>query len=70
MIMKGDEKQPPSFIPNKPAANGLIHFYKKGADWNFMTEEDYTQKKAELPPLSFATRHRIDAFNDKPWPDL
>jgi hypothetical protein len=41
MIMKGEEKQPPSFVPNKPVAEGLIHFYKKGADWQFITEEEY-----------------------------
>lgn len=35
-----------------------------------MTEEELEAKKAELPKLSYATRHAIQDFNDKVFADL
>ena len=39
-LIGGDNKKPASFIPDKPDATGLIHFYKKEGSWNFVTEEE------------------------------
>ena len=35
-----------------------------------MTEEEYKTKKEELPQLSFATRHTIENFKSKTFPEL
>ena len=59
-----------SIVPSKPDAAGLIHFYKKEGVWEFITAEEYEEKKAELPALSFATRHSISDLNSKIFPDL
>ena len=68
--MKGADKPPPSIIPDKPDETGLIHFYKLDNEWKFLTSAEYEEHKAELPPLSFATRHPIGSFMDKSFPDL
>ena len=69
-VLKGDKKQPPSIVPSKPEATGLIHFFKKDEVWNFVTAEEYEQNKDTLPRLSFATRHPIKDFNSKNFVDL
>ena len=58
-VMKGEDKPPPSIIPDKPDEKGLIHFYKQDNEWKFLTSAEYEEHKGELPPLSFATRHPI-----------
>lgn len=35
-----------------------------------MTQEEYQDKKGELPDLSFACRYPIGNFKDKTFPDL
>ena len=69
-LIGGDNKSPASFVPNKPNATGLIHFYKQEGSWKYVTEDEFEAKKAELPKLTYATRHSIQGFNDKVFADL
>ena len=69
-LLKGDNKKQVSIVPDKPEAKGLIHFFKKDGSWNFVTEEEYEEKKGDLPRLCFATRTPIASFSDKTFPDL
>ena len=69
-VLQGGKKKPASFVPEKPEASGLIHFYKKENEWKFVTEDEYEAKKDELPAICFATRHAIANFSDKTFPDL
>lgn len=48
-LLKGDEKKSVSIVPEKPDAQGLIHFYKKDGSWVFVTQEEYEEKKGEIP---------------------
>ena len=67
------KKVPPktvSIIPGNPDYQGLVHFYKKDGEWQFITAENYQKEKDTLPKLSFACRHTINGFKDKEWPDL
>ena len=70
VIMQGEKPPQGSIIPDKPEATGLIHFYKSGDEWKFITEDEYEEKKGELPALSFACRHSIEDFKEKTLPDL
>ena len=65
IIQEGEKANMPSIIPDKPDATGLIHFYKSGDEWKFLTEEEYEAKKGELPALSFACRNVIEEFKEK-----
>lgn len=49
---------------------GFLHFYKKDGKWNYVTEAEYEQKKAELPDLCFACKYPIQDLESKPFPDL
>lgn len=69
-LITADDKPKISIVPEKPEASGLIHFYKKDGSWAFVTEEEYEEKKSELPKLSFATRHPISDFTSKTFADL
>ena len=69
-VMKGADKPLPSIIPDKPDEKGLIHFYKQNEEWKFITNSEYEERKGELPPISFATRHPIGSFLDKNFPNL
>lgn len=69
-IMKGETKKPVSIVPSKPDATGLIHFFKQGEKWEFVTEDEYEAKKNEIPQLSFASRHPIADFSQKTFADL
>ena len=69
-ILSGKEKNAVSIVPSKPDATGLTHFFKKDGDWNFVTADEYEEKKAELPALCFATRHPISNFAERSFPDL
>ena len=69
-LIQGENKQPVSMVPNKPEATGLVHFFKKGGNWVFVTEDEYEAKKNELPQLCFATRYPIANFSEKNFPDL
>lgn len=48
-LLKGEEKKTVSIVPEKPDAQGLIHFYKKDGNWVFVTQEEYEEKKGEIP---------------------
>ena len=69
-LIAGDNKSKMSIVPEKPEAKGLIHFFKKDGNWAFVTEDEYEEKKSELPKLSFASRHPISDFNSKTFADL
>ena len=59
-----------SIIPDKPAATGMIYFYKAGGSWKFVTEDEYEAKKASLPDVCFATDQFINKFSEASFPDL
>jgi len=59
-----------SIVPNNPDATGLIHFFKKDGNWEFVTQEEYETKKEQLPKLCFATRYPISDFSERNFPDL
>lgn len=41
-LMKGDEYNKKSIVPEKPEATGLIHFWKQqDGKWSFVTDEEY-----------------------------
>ena len=67
---KTEEKPIPSIIPDKPKERGLIHFYRKDNQWHFLTQDEYHQKKATLPLLSFACRYPIAGFQEHQFPNL
>ena len=80
-VMLSDSYDNPikSMIPNKPALEGLVHFYKKpSGEWAFIEPSEYLQKERELPDLCFATRFPVYAQNaqqlksrlDSQLPDL
>jgi hypothetical protein len=48
----------------------LVHFYKKEGNWEFVTSDEYEEKKGVLPKLSYATRHSISDFSSKTFADL
>jgi len=47
-------------LPDGTKCQGLLHFYKKGNDWHFVTPDQYEAKKNELPPICFAIKCPID----------
>lgn len=49
---------------------GMIHCYKKDDQWHFVTENDYEEKKNEMPALCFAFKSPIKDMADKEWLDL
>lgn len=57
-------------LPDGRTTRGLIHFYKQGGEWHFVTEDEYEQKKHELPALCFATKCPITSIADRSWLDL
>jgi len=59
-----------SIVPDKPDATGLTHFFKKDGNWAFVTDDEYDEKKVDLPDLCFATRHPISNLSDKSFADL
>jgi hypothetical protein len=57
-------------LPDGKKAKGMLHLYKKGDEWQYVTEEEYEAKKSELPDLCFAVRCPIEDIPSKEWPDL
>lgn len=49
---------------------GLLHFYKSGDEWKFVTPDEYESKKNDLPDLCFAIKCPIEDIAAKEWPDL
>lgn len=45
-------------LPDKTKAKGLLHFYKEGGAWKFLSEADYdlSKKANTLPAVCFATK--------------
>lgn len=45
-------------LPDKTKAKGLLHFYKEGGAWKFLSEAQYNEAKAAntLPAVCFATK--------------
>lgn len=69
-VIRGGQKKPISFVPEKPDNTGLVHFYKKGSEWSYVTADEYEAKKDELPDVCFATRHPIPDFTNKKFPEI
>lgn len=57
-------------LPEGKKAKGLLHLYKQNGEWKYVTEEDYEEKKAELPDLCFAIKCPIENLTSLDWPDL
>ena len=61
-----------SVIPNRETSSGFTHFYKQGAVWKFVAQEDYESEKSELPDIAFAIAYPFSDFASKAQelPDL
>jgi hypothetical protein len=59
-LLEPDQRKRVSMIPSKPDATGLIHFYMKNGVMEYVTEEEYDEKKSTLPLVTFASRQPID----------
>ena len=61
-----------TIIPDRETSSGFTHFYKDGADWKFIAEEDYESKKGDIPDLAFAVAYPFSQFETKALslPDL
>jgi hypothetical protein len=57
-------------LPDGKKAKGILHFYKKDGAWVFVTEDEFEQRKSELPDLCFAIKSPIEDIETKEWPDL
>lgn len=69
--LSDDSAKPKSIIPDKTSAEtGLVHFYKKDGQWQYVAGAEYEEKKESLPRLTFACRASISDFEAKEWPDL
>ena len=73
MSNKQDNK---SMDPDNMRATGMLHFYqeehpekeidgKKVKQWKFLTEQQYEERKATLPDICFATRHKIKGLAER-----
>jgi hypothetical protein len=71
VILEGDSAAYSHTLPDKSVVKGLLHFYK-GKDnlWKFLSEDQYQDKKDELPGLSFAIKCPIKDIPSLEWPDL
>lgn len=47
-----------------------MHFFKKGNDWVYIAQDEYEERKGELPDLSFAIKCPIEDIPKREWPDL
>ena len=61
-----------SIIPGRETSSGLTHAYKDGQRWNFIAQDEYDERKGELPGLSFAFQYPFSSFEQKALalPDL
>ena len=62
IVMQKNKYQLPSIDPAQSENRDLIHFYKTGNDWKFVTQSEYAMKKNTIPEICFATRHPIKNF--------
>ena len=49
---------------------GLAHFFKRDAEWHFVTASDYEARRGELPLVCFATRNSVKEFATRDFPNL
>lgn len=49
---------------------GLCHFYKKDGEWVIVTDEEYEQKRDQLPIGCFATNVDLENLNLELLPDF
>lgn len=74
VLIEGDEKLNNGFynhrLPGGKVAHGMLHFYKKGGEWHYVSEDEYQSKKASLPAITFAARCPINDIPSKEWEDL
>ena len=61
-----------SIIQDREKPSGLTHVYKEGSEWKFIPENEFEQRKGELPGLSLAIRYPFANFKEKQGelPDL
>ena len=61
-----------SIIPGRETSSGLTHAFKDGQKWKFIAEDEYEERKGELPGLSFAIQYPFTNFEQKALslPDL
>jgi hypothetical protein len=45
----------------------MLHCYKKGDEWKFVTEDEYEQKKNELPDICWAFKCPIKDIAGSEW---
>lgn len=57
-------------LPDGSKSKGLLHFYKRGDKWEFLSQEQYEAKKGDLPDICFAIKNPIADIPSKEWPDL
>jgi len=62
--MQKKTEMKPSVMPNEPNNRDLVHFYKKGQEWFFVSQEKYTIERDNIPLICFATRHPIKDFSN------
>jgi len=43
-----------SIIPGRETPSGLTHAFKDGQKWSFLAQDEYEERKSELPGLCFA----------------
>jgi hypothetical protein len=55
---------------NDKKSNGMLHFYKVNGKWEYVTADEYEEKKSTLPDLCFVTKCPIEDLENKEWPDL
>lgn len=54
-------------LPDGNMAMGMLHCYKKGDEWKFVTEDEYEQKKNELPDICWAFKCPIKDIAGSEW---
>jgi hypothetical protein len=57
-------------LPAGKQVQGLVHFYKKEGEWQFVSEDEYEAKKSELPDLCLVIKCPIEDLPSREWPDL
>ena len=62
MFLNKPSEKTISIIPGREKPSGLTHVYKVGKTWKFIAEDEYEQRKMELPNLSFAIQYPFAKF--------
>lgn len=57
MLLNKAEEKIASIIPGRENSSGITHAYKSDSQWKFISEDEYQQRKSELPLISFAIQY-------------